>query len=259
MGTTAGLSHDELKTFFNNILASKVRSLLAGVMIEGNLSGIGIDQHLETISNAMLAKVKPVFEPYGLDVIHFAVANISYSGLEEIEKQLAEEAQKNIGTWHELERHRKTTDVEAEDTIKHGRAQAEANRALGMSEKEKAVAEIGKVLAGNPGPMMGNHGIPGGFPGMVGGNIVQPSAAGTAEIARILMGQTSTDNQSAPAMDGIMPGMGSFGMMEEIAPAAPATGMSMKERIENLKFMFDNDMLTQEEYEQKRQEILRSI
>ncbi len=262
VGTTLGFTHDELKRYFNDLLATKIRALLAGVMIESNLSGIGIDQHLETISNALIAKIKPVFEPYGLDVIHFTVASISYSGLEAIEEQIAEEARKNIGTTNELERHRKTTDVEAEDKIKQGKAQAEANKALGMSEKEKAVAEIGRTLAGNPGPMMGGAGMPGGFPGMIGGSIVQPSSSGTARIAEMLMGQSTVAEQpSAQTVEGVMPGASSASMLEEVSSDVqiPDSGRSMKERMDDLKYMYDKGMLTQEEYEQKRREILHSI
>ncbi len=262
VGTASGFTHDELKSYFNNLLATKIRTLLAGVMIECNLSGIGIDQHLETISNALIAKIKPVFEPYGLDVIHFTVANISYSGLEAIEEQITEEARKNIGTANELERHRKTTDVEAEDTVKQGKAQAEANKVLGMSAKEIAAAEIGKTLAGNPGPMMGGAGMPGGFPGMIGGSIIQPSSSGTTEIVKILMGKdTDTEQSTAQTIEGVMPGVSSADILEEVSPGVqtPDNNRSMKERIDDLKYMHDNGMLTQEEYEQKRQEILRSI
>lgn len=55
-------------------------------------------------------------------------------------------------------------------------AQAFENRELGINEQQKLVAQIGQTLASNPGPVMGGaDGI--GFPGMIGGNIVQPSTA----------------------------------------------------------------------------------
>ena len=90
VGTTKGFTQDELKIFFNSLLASKLCSFLADVMNEQKMSAIGTGQYLERVSEAMTIKVRSVFEPYGLDVIHFLVSRISFSGLEESEKDLTE-------------------------------------------------------------------------------------------------------------------------------------------------------------------------
>ena len=72
------------------------------------------------------------------------------------------------------------------DKKKFAQAQAFENRELGLNEQQKMVGRAMETLAGNPGPVMGAAGGIGmSFPGMVGGNIVQPSAAGTAEMARM--------------------------------------------------------------------------
>ena len=97
---------------------------------------------------------------------------------------------------------------------------------------------------------------------MIGGNIVQPSAAGTAEIARMLMNQPEQPaQQPAQDMSGVMPGGGMFGMMEEAEPqpAAQPVQESFEERVRKLKFMFDNGMISQDKYDEKIAQIMSEI
>lgn len=251
VGQTQGYSHQEIQQYFTNMMATQVRGVISSTMLERQLSPIGIDAHLAEMSAAATDKIAPIFEPYGLTVNHFTIAAITAPDLEAIKSKA-----------RELQGHRMETDVAAEDTVKAGRATAEANRALGFSAKEQAVAGIGQTLAGNPGPVMGAAGaMP--FPGMVGGNIVQPSAAGTAEIARMLLNQNDQPQQPAQDYSGTMPGGGmpGFGMMEaaESQPAAQDGAGSFEERVRKLKLLFDNGMISQEQYQEKINQIMSEI
>ena len=232
------------------MMATQVRGVISSTMLECQLSPIGIDAHLADMSAAAAEKIRPIFEPYGMAVNHFTIAAITAPELDTI-KQKA----------RDLQEHRMETDVSTEDTRKVAQAQAFANRELGINEQQKWVAQIGQTLAGNPGPVMGGAGGMG-FPGMIGGNIVQPSAAGTAEIARMLMNQPEQPaQQPAQDMSGIMPGGGMFGMMEEAdpQPAAQPVQESFEERVRKLKFMFDNGMISQEKYDEKIAQIMSEI
>lgn len=128
------------------------------------------------------------------------------------------------------------TDVSTEDKRKMAQEQAFENRELGINEQQKWVAQMGQTLAGNPGPLVGG-GI--GFPGMIGGNVVQPAAAGTAEIAKLLMNQ---------------PPQGTA----ESAEAQPARE-PFEERVRKLKYMLDNGMITQQQYDDKINQIMSEI
>lgn len=251
VGQSYGFSHQEIQQFFSNMMAAQVRGVISGTMLERQLSPIGIDAHLPEMSAAAAEKVRPIFEPYGMAVVHFTIAAITAPELDTI-KQKA----------RDLQEHRMETDVSAEDRRKMAQAQAFENRELGINEQQKWVAQIGQTLASNPGPVMGGAGSLG-FPGMIGGNIVQPSAAGTAEIARMLMNQPEQPAQQPQEdMSGVMPGGGMMmGMMEEAdpQPAAQPAQESFEARARKVKFLLDNGMITQEQYMEKINEIMSNI
>ena len=154
------------------------------------------------------------------------------------------------------------TDIGVEDKRKFAQAQAFENRELGVNEQQKMVGRAMETLAGNPGPVMGaagGMGMP--FPGMVGGNIVQPSAAGTAEMARMLL-NLQPDQQPAQDYSGTMPGgMPGMGMMEEAAPqpADQPEQASFEQRAKKIKFLLDNGMITQEQYQEKLAQLMSEI
>lgn len=250
VGQAYGISHQEIQQFFSNMMATQVRGVISSTMLERGLSPIGIDAHLADMSAAAAEKIRPIFEPYGMAVNHFTIAAITAPELDTI-KQKA----------RDLQEHRMETDVTTEDKRKMAQAQAFENRELGINEQQKWVAQIGQTLAGNPGPVMGGAGGMG-FPGMIGGNIVQPSAAGTAEIARMLMNQPEQPvQQPTQDMSGIMPGGGMLGMMaeEDSQPAVHSAQVSFEERVRKLKFMFDNGMISQEKYDEKIAQIMSEI
>lgn len=229
IGQAYGISHQEIQQFFSNMMATQVRSVIASVMLERQLSPIGIDAHLADMSVSAAEKVQPIFEPYGMAVNHFTIAAITAHELDTI-KQKA----------RDLQEHRMETDVATEDKRKMAKAQAFENRELGVKEQQKWVAQIGQTLAGNPGPVMdGSGGI--GLPGMFGGNIVQPSTAGTAEIAKMLMNQPEPDTNDT---------------MEE---SAQPVREPFEERARKVKFLVDNGMITQEQYEEKLNQLMSEI
>lgn len=229
VGQTYGFSHQEIEQFFSNMMATQVRGVISGTMLERQLSPIGIDAHLADMSAAATEKIRPLFEPYGMAVNHFTIAAITAPELDTI-KQKA----------RDLQEHRMETDVTTEDKRKMAQAQAFENRELGINEQQKWVAQMGQTLAGNPGPLVGG-GI--GFPGMIGGNVVQPAAAGTAEIARLLMNQ---------------PPQGTAEGAEE-QPAGQPAREPFEERVRKLKYMLDNGMITQQQYDDKINQIMSEI
>ena len=229
VGQTYGFSHQEIEQFFSNMMATQVRGVISGTMLERQLSPIGIDAHLADMSAAATEKIRPLFEPYGMAVNHFTIAAITAPELDTI-KQKA----------RDLQEHRMETDVTTEDKRKMAQAQAFENRELGINEQQKWVAQMGQTLADNPGPLVGG-GI--GFPGMIGGNVVQPAAAGTAEIARLLMNQPPQWTAEGA----------------EAQPAGQPAREPFEERVRKLKYMLDNGMITQQQYDDKINQIMSEI
>ena len=229
VGQTYGFSHQEIEQFFSNMMATQVRGVISSTMLERQLSPIGIDAHLADMSAAATEKIRPLFEPYGMAVNHFTIAAITAPELDTI-KQKA----------RDLQEHRMETDVTTEDKRKMAQAQAFENRELGINEQQKWVAQMGQTLAGNPGPLVGG-GI--GFPGMIGGNVVQPAAAGTAEVARLLINQPPQGTAEGA----------------EAQPAGQPAREPFEERVRKLKYMLDNGMITQQQYDDKINQIMSEI
>lgn len=250
VGQTQGFSHQEVMQFFSNLMATQVRGIISGTMMSHGLSPIGIDAYLADMSNYAMERIAPIFEPYGMAVNHFTIAAITAPELDTI-KQKA----------RDLQEHRMETDVGVEDKKKFAQAQAFENRELGINEQQKIVGRAMETLAGNPGPMIGAAGGMA-FPGMIGGNIAQPSAAGTAEMARMLLNQQS-EQQLAQDYSGTMPGgeMPEMGMIEEAdsqSSVSPAKE-TFEERARKIKFLLDNDMITREQFKEKLNQLMDEI
>lgn len=252
VGVTQGYSQQEITQYFNNLMATQVRGVISGAMMSHGLSPIGIDAYLADMSNYAMERIAPIFEPYGMAVNHFTIAAITAPELDTI-KQKA----------RDLQEERMEIDIDTHRKREMAKAQGFENRELGINEQQKMVGRAMETLAGNPGPVMGaagGMGMP--FPGMVGGNIVQPSAAGTAEMARMLLNQQS-EQQPAQDYSGTMPGGGmpGMGMMEEAAPqpAAQPAQESFEQRAKKIKFLLDNGMITREQYQEKLTQLMSEI
>lgn len=251
VGQTQGFSQEEVTDYFSNLMANRVRSVISAAMMEQGLSPIGIDAHLPEMAQAAEEKVRPIFEPYGLSVIHFTIGAITAPDLDAIKEQARAVRQDQMSTEGDVYRKQRMA-----------QAQAFENQTLNVTEQEKWVGAAMANLAGNPGPMMGGApGMP--FPGMMGGNIVQPSAAGTAEIARMLLNRSGDTQPVQPEMSGTMPGGGMFGMMEEAepqpAPQQQGSQESFEQRAKKIKFLLDNGMITAEQYQEKLTQLMNEI
>ncbi len=77
VGQAYGISHQEIHTFFSGLMAAQVRGVISGTMLERQLSPIGIDAHLAAMSAAAAEKLRPIFEDYGMAIVHFTIAAIA--------------------------------------------------------------------------------------------------------------------------------------------------------------------------------------
>ncbi len=253
VGQTQGFSHQEVQQFFSNMMATQIRGVISSTIMEKGLSPIGIDAYLGEMSAYALEKISPVFEPYGIVVNHFTISAVTAPPEYNAIKQQAIDIQKQ----------RMTIQINKEEKQEMAKAQAFENRELGINEQQKMVGRAMETLAGNPGPVMGaagGMGMP--FPGMIGGNIVQPSAAGTAEMARMLLNQPP-EQQPSQDYSGTMPGGGmpGMGMMEEAdtQPVTQSAQEPFEQRAKKIKFLLDNGMITQEQYQEKLTQLMGEI
>ena len=222
VGQEKGFSQQEIRQFFSNMMAMEIRGVIAGTMMEKRLSPIGIDAHLSEMSAAAKEKLQQVFSPFGMEVTHFAIASIRAPELDSI-KQKA----------RELQTHRMQTNITVEDMQKMAQARAFENRELNISEQEKMVGKTMQTVASNQGTAVGTGAVM-----TVGGvtmvNSAAPAAAGAVEMSKLLLSRT---NQQADA---------------------EAKG-SFEERARRAKFLLDNNMITQEQYQEKINQLMNEI
>ena len=76
VGTTAGLSRQELMQYFRGILMLHVKSYMTGLIREKRISIFSIDEHLAEMSEALHRRLIPDFEDYGLSLERFFVNTI---------------------------------------------------------------------------------------------------------------------------------------------------------------------------------------
>ena len=242
VGQTQGYSQQEIIQFFSNLMATQVRGVISGAMMSHGLSPIGIDAYLANMSDYALERIRPIFEPYGMAVNHFAIAAITAPELDTI-KQKA----------RNLQEHRMETDIGVEDKRKFAQAQAFENRELGINEQQKMVGRAMETLAGNSGPVI-NTAAGMAFPGIAGGNvIVQPSAAGTAKIAHLLLHQQDSLDDGDTTSDNDMP------TKDDANTQSAPSREPFEQRALKVKFLLDNGMITQEQYQEKLAQLMSEI
>jgi len=242
VGQTQGYSQQEIIQFFSNLMATQVRGVISGAMMSHGLSPIGIDAYLANMSDYALERIRPIFEPYGMTVNHFAIAAITAPELDTI-KQKA----------RNLQEHRMETDIGVEDKRKFAQAQAFENRELGINEQQKMVGRAMETLASNSGPVI-NTAAGMAFPGIAGGNvIVQPSAAGTAKMARLLLHQQDSQDDGDATSDNDMP------TKDDANTQSAPSREPFEQRALKVKFLLDNGMITQEQYQEKLAQLMSEI
>ena len=235
VGQTQGYSQDEVRQFFGNLMATQVRGVISGTILERGLSTIGIDAHLADMSVAAAEKLRPIFEPYGMALNHFTIAAVTTPELDVI-KQKA----------RDLQTHRMETDVTAEDKKKYAMAQAFENIELGINEQQKMVGRAMEKLAGNPGPAIR---VSGGAPFQSG---EQSSAGSAAEMARLLLHQ-QPEQSASPLKGGVLSGKG------EASGGKTSSNESFEQRAKKVKFLLDNGMISQEQFQEKMAQLMDEI
>ena len=273
VANSKGFTLDELQKYFSSMMATKIRSIITTALVSNHLSPLGIDAYLDAISNQIFPKIVEMYNPYGLRVNHFTIANIGYSGLEEVEATLGKEMVSDITFAREAERRRLDADVEVENKLKHGKADnslflekgkyiAEVNTAQGITELQKQMIEVATKQAENPGPILGGSNVGLGFGGGVYsmggyGTGLKTTGANATESLRIIAGMNSgittpLSEQSDDNSPLSMPG-GLDGVMEA------ASGDDFDERIMKLTKLKTSDIITEDEYNNLKQQLIDEV
>ena len=283
-----------LQAAFRPLIISTVKGNLGAVIKDNAIDILEVDEKLDLISDVLGGKIKAGFEEYGLTVPTFYVTHVvlpeedpnfrrirdlhtivlqtrviqaeatvkTAAAQSEAQYRTAQEQSKAAieAARREAELQRQTTETEvakreAERKVIAAQAEAQAARMAGLTEaevmaakgytqKDVLQAEVQKAYAEGIGNM-GPDTVSGG-----GGSSVMSDMLGLG----VGMAAAGT----------IMPQIGNmFGNMQPQQPAAPAQPAddmaSFKAKVEKLAMMKEAGLLTEEEFQKHRSELLASI
>ena len=271
VGNNISFMHpQELDNYFFNEFQSKIKNVIAKALDEREKELLGIDAQLEDLSIAINPFFQEILGEYGLKCVSFAVAAVEIEDdplrrkRDEIEQKMYEQSRQG--------------DVDAANTVKQGKADAEAMAikgqaeidlkyrqglidvqimlAQGKAEKEvmdylgesgwskQQAAEILKTFASNPG----------------GGGLATAGAG-------LGIGMTMSGPFANLANQMISPMMSIS--TPDVTPSAPSSsrfeeqGYVSKEDpkmvLGKLKELLDAGLITEDEYNQKKKEVLSRI
>ena len=289
VGTMKGISWEAEPTGFTKSLQSCFRPLIS-TAVKSNLSQaikaeqfdiLEIDEHLESLSAALLDKIRPGFEEYGLTIPQFYLSTVvlpeedpNFRRLRELHTislqtrmvraeatvrtaqaqaeadvtaarraiELEKQTTQTEIARREAERELISAQAKAQAAKMAGFAEAEIMAAQGVTKKDYIQAEVQKAYA---------EGL---------GNIGSGSGGGSA--AGDLVGMMAGLKMAGAMMDqmGDVFGAKSAQQAAPAAPAQPADDMAaFKAKLDKLTMMKDAGILSDEEFSNMKAQLLSSI
>lgn len=247
VGTVHQYTHEEIGKYFTDLMAMHIRDCIANTMEQNRVGAMRVNTQLLSLSQGIKAMLLEVFDDYGLELHHFAVSSVKIYGLEELNAVIKKGRLSRLeeGNKADIERIRMGVDAEriqikgaAENAVMldQGLKEAQINQAKNISESQKMAFDVAKTLAENKGPNIAlntnNMGMPftGGFGTMA---AVQSPAGIASDIVKTAFGTSITPAETIKA--------------------------ERKARLKELKEWFEEELISEEEYEKKRKEILQSL
>ena len=248
VGTVKSYTQENIRAYFSEIMAAHIRDCIANVMEGKQIGALHVNTQLIYLSREIKTLLSDVFLAYGLELNHFAVSAVKVYGLEEIQEALKgvkidtilETGKANI---EKLKIDVDTRRIQEEGKAKNavllgqGLTEAQINQAKGITEVQRKAFSVAEILAGNPGPNTAAMG----------------TLAGTPFYNPVVRIPQSPDGT---ASDIVKTAIHPFAA--EI-PGSTGTAADRKARLEDLKDWFENGLITEDEYREKRKEILNSL
>lgn len=266
VGTEAALGQEQFVAYTRALINQRVKPYLAQIMAKGDFSIFDVDAHMEEFAQELHGFLIPDFSDYGIDLRRFMLFNIAkpvddpnyqyelslnaqaHQRIRQANIDLAEQEIRQIG---QAQINRQTTvigaDADAQATVIGAEALAEKRRREGYTYQQERGFDVSERVASNEAVgEFANIGIGMGMISGIGGSL----SGGVAQMANDALASTAWPQSGQPA---------------QAPPAAEATAggqdplAQMQLRIDKLKLMHDNGLLSDEEFEQQRQRLISEI
>ena len=234
VGTEKTLDKDTLVDRFRAILNAKIKPYIASTMQAAPYSIFEADSHMEDFSKDLLEKLVPDFDEYGLALQKFLVTNIAKPDGEPAYEKYKEMHIRQYSDIAEAQLRQKTdmiyAETEAKRLVIESQAWAKKREQEGYTYQQERGFQVAEILAGNEATgEYANMGIGMGMMAGVGGTVGG------------MVGGVMSDT------------------MNSIDGTAGGTSDDFKERLEKLKMMKDMSLLSEEDFEKAKNELLKEV
>ncbi|MCR5086907.1 MAG: SPFH domain-containing protein [Lachnospiraceae bacterium] len=264
VGTERSLNQQKLVSFFRAFLMTRVKTYIAQVIKKESISIFEIDERLSSFSENLYKLLIPDFADYGISLERFFVTNIvkpdgdrQYEKFKELHfRQYADIAEAKI---------RQQTDIihaqtEAQKIVIDSQAQAKKREQEGYTYAQERGFDVAEKVAQNEavgqftnmGVGLGTMaGVGGAVGGLVGG-AVENAMSAVNQSATVASGDSVTQN--AVASETLVNDEGVSSTTNSVDSLS-----DFKMRIAKLNMAREAGLLNEEQYEQKKQELLSEI
>ena len=208
VGTEAILSQDKLISYFKSFLQTRIKTILANVIVSDSLNIFEMDAQLERLSLAMKEKLKPDFAEYGVELTQFLVTNTVKPDGDPVYEKFKELYFRQYADIREAQIEQQTAVINAETHARQkvidAKAQADKRQIEGYSYQQERGFDVAEKVASNEAvgefSNMGiGLGMMTGVGGPVGGMVgsAMTEAMGTADLRTAI----ATQPQEGSSLD----------------------------------------------------------
>ena len=211
VGTEAILSQDKLISYFKSFLQTRIKTILANIIVEKKLSIFEMDSKLEDLSLAIKDKLLPDFGEYGIELTQFLVTNTVKPEGEPVYEKFKELYFRQYADIREAQIEQQAAVINAETQAKQkvidAKATAEKRQVEGYTYQQERGFDVAEKVAANEAVgEFSNMGIGVGMMTGVGGPVgtmvgsAMTDAMGTANLGGAIAQESA---QAQPAGGGM--------------------------------------------------------
>jgi membrane protease subunit (stomatin/prohibitin family) len=236
VGTETSFGHEDAIKTFRSFLQARIKPHLSRVMQDEKISIFETDMHIGELSEALHMRLKPDFSDYGLALERFFVTTIVKPDGEKAYEKFKDIHLRQYSDVAEAQIRQKVgvieQQTEAQRMVIEAEALAEKRKREGFTYQQERGFDVAEKVAQNEGT--GNFSNMGIGLGMMGG--------------------------IAGGMGATVAGITAGALHSAVSPQEPADDMTVfKQKVEKLKLLKEEGLLSEEEFERERKKILESL
>lgn len=153
VGTEAILSQEKLLGYFKSFLQTRIKAHLAQTIKENSLNIFELDAHLDTLSDSICTKLKPDFDPYGVELVQMMITTVVKPEDDPIYEKFKELYFRQYADIREAEIEQRVgvinQETEAKRIVIEAQAAADKRRIEGYTYQQERGFDVAEKVAAN--------------------------------------------------------------------------------------------------------------